>query len=240
MAVTDLEHRLDPAPAVQDDRSRNLLSRVRLGHVVMVLAALFALVLNLAILSGDDDTVEIAVAADDIAAGTRITTGHLATAIVPTDDLVTARFVAADEASFAVGMMATRPIASGAPILESDLLSVENPAGLRAMSIPIDRTRAVAGHIERGDSVDVVLVVNGTATFVAVAIEVLDVPPDDVNALGARSVYAPTVAVDATQALSIAGALDAGEVHLVRSTGAGVPNLLEVTALAESAQEASE
>jgi Flp pilus assembly protein CpaB len=137
-------------------------------------------------------------------------------------------------------MMAIRPIAAGAPIIESDLLSIENPAGLRAMSLPIDQTRAVGGNIERGDSVDVVLVVDGTAKYVAVAIEVLDVPPDDVNALGARSAYAPTVAVDATQALQIAAALDAGEVHIVRSTGASAPAVSEVSALADPPQETSE
>ncbi len=206
----------------------------------MILAALFALVLNLAVLSGEDNTVEIVVAGEDIAAGTRITTDHLETATVPANDLVTARFVGADDAPMTVGMMTTRPIDAGVPVLQSDLLLVQNPAGLRAMSVPIDQTRAVAGHIERGDSVDVVLVADGVATYVAVAIEVLDVPPNDVNALGARSVYAPTVAVDATQALRIAAALDAGEVHLVRSTGAGAPAISEVSALADPPQEASE
>jgi pilus assembly protein CpaB len=206
----------------------------------MTLAALFALVLNLAILSGDNDAVEIVVAAEDIAAGTRITALHLSSSRVPANDLVTARFLVADEASLTVGMMATRPIAAGAPLLHSDLLSVANPTGLRAMSIPIDQTRAVAGHIERGDLVDVVLVVDGTATYVAVAIEVLEVPPEDANALGARSVYAPTVAVDGTQALRIAAALDTGEVHLVRSTGAAAPGLSDATAVGNLQQETSE
>lgn len=238
--MTDVEHRLDPAPRARHDPGRNLLSKVQLGHVVMTLAALFAFVLNLAILGGDDDTVEILVADTDIAAGTRLTAGHLATAEVPADDLVTARLIPFDAPTLPVGMMATRPIAAGALIFESDLLSVENPTGLRAMSIPIDQTRAVAGHIERGDLVDVVLVVDATATYVAVAIEVLAVPSDDVNALGARSVYAPTVAVDATQALRIAAALDTGEVHLVRSTGAGAPGLSDATALVNLAQEPSE
>ncbi len=238
--MTDLEHRVDPALPMQEAPGRSLLSRLRLAHVVMVLAALFALVLNLAVLSGEDNTVEIVIAAEDIAAGTRITIDHLATAAVPSNDLVTARFIDAGSASSSVGMMATRPIGAGAPILGSDLLSVQNPAGLRAMSIPIDQTRAVAGHIGRGDSVDVVLVADGVATFVAVAIEVLDVPPNDVNALGARSVYAPTVAVDAIQALRIAAALDAGAVHLVRSTGAGAPTVSEIAAVADPPQEASE
>ena len=238
--MTDVDQRLDLASPTRPVRGRSVLSRLQLSHVVMVLAALFALVLNLAILSGDDNTVEVVVAGEDIAAGTRITASHLSTAAVPADETTIARFLGAAEASSTIGMMATRPVAAGSPLLPSDLLSVENPAGLRAMSIPIDQTRAVAGHIERGDSVDVVLVVDGSASFIAAGIEVLDVPPDDVNALGARSVYAPTVAVDAAQALRIAAALDAGEVHLVRSTGAPTPSLSEASALADPAQESSE
>ena len=48
---------------------RRVLSRIRLGHVVMVLAALFALLLNLVVLRDNRDTIEVAVAATDISAG---------------------------------------------------------------------------------------------------------------------------------------------------------------------------
>lgn len=223
----------DPAPKLQ----RNLLSRVKLGHVAMVLAALFALLFNLAVLRGNESTVEVAVAATDIRAGTTLTQSHFETAVVPDDDLLSSRFVTAAEVDAAVGQLTTRSIAAGDPILESDLLALKNRDGLRAMSVPIDPTQAVAGHLSRGDSVDIVLVAEGVATYIATAVEVLEVPTADDNALGARSGYAPTLAVDATQALRIASALDVGEVHIVRSTGSALPDLEQATAVEEPESE---
>lgn len=218
---------------------RSLLSRIKLGHVVMIIAAIFALVFNLAVLRGRDATVDVVVARGDIPAGATLTLSHLALASVPEDDLLTARFVSADSLDSIVGELATRSIADGEPVIGSDLLVVQNRQGLRAMSIPIDQSQAVAGHLARGDSVDVVLVQDGVATYVAIGVEVLDVPNDDTNALGARSGYAPTLAVDATQALRIASALDIGQVHIIRSTGAALPNLEHATAV-EQPEEVDE
>jgi Flp pilus assembly protein CpaB len=230
------------APASFDSAQpirRNLLSRIKLGHIAMVLAALFALVFNLAVLRGNQATMEVVVAAGDIRAGTTLTMSHFETAVVPADDLLSARFVAAAEIDDVVGQLTTRSIVAGEPVLGSDLLVVENRGGLRAMSVPIDQTQAVAGHLSRGDSVDVVLVADGVATYIATAIEVLEVPNLEDSALGARSGYAPTLAVDATQALRIASALDVGEVHIVRSTGTAQPDLQQATAVAEDTPEST-
>lgn len=199
----------------------------------MLLAAVFALLLNLAVLRGNEATVEVAVAAIDIRAGTTLTMSHFDTAVVPEDDLLSPRFVPAGGIETAVGQLTTRSIVAGDAILESDLLVLDNRDGLRAMSVPIDQTQAVAGHLSPGDSVDIVLVTDGVATYIASGIEVLEVPSADANALGARTGYAPTLAVDATQALQIASALDVGEVHIVRSTGSAIPDLEQATAIAE-------
>lgn len=215
-----------PAPV-----RRNVLSRIRLGHVIMITAAIVALVFNLAVLRSRDATVDVMVANGDIAAGTTLSRSHFATATVPADDLLTARFIAASDLEFMVGRLATRSIPDGNPILESDLLVVQNREGLRAMSVPIDQSRAVGGKLVAGDSVDIILVEDGVATYIATGVEVLDVPSSDTNALGARTGYAPTVAVDATQALRIAAALDIGEVHIIRSTGSAVPDLDQATAI---------
>lgn len=223
----------DPAAS----NRRNLLSRIKLGHVVMALAALFALIFNLAVLRGNQSTVEVAVAAADIRAGTTLTMSHFATAEVPSDELLTSRFVLAETMGGAVGQLTTRAIGEGQPVLESDLLIVESQDGLRAMSIPIDQTQAVAGHLSAGDSVDVVLVLDGVATYIATGIQVMNVPDAGTNALGARSGYAPTVAVTATEALRIAAALDTGEVHIVRSTGSAVPDLERATAIEQEEPE---
>ena len=230
---------LDPAPGYEGAPSmrRNVLSRIRLGHVVMALAALLALLLNLAVLRGNQDTIEVAVAAADISAGTTLSMAHFTLSEVPADGVLSARFVAGDRVDGAVGQLTTRAIAAGEPILESDLLVVENRDGLRAMSIPIDQTQAVAGNISAGDSVDVVLVLDGVATYIAVDVQVLAVPDTGTNALGARTGYAPTLAVDAEQALRIAAALDSGTVHIVRSTGSALPNLEQATAIEVDPEE---
>lgn len=216
-----------------DPVQRNLLSRVKLGHIVMALAAIFALVFNIAVLRGNQATAEVAVAAGDIRAGTTLTMAHLAVAEVPADDLLSSRFVSGDSLESAVGKLTTRSIADGDPVLESDLLAVDNRDGLRAMSIPIEQSQAVAGQLSAGDSVDIVMVFEGVATYIATGIEVLDVPGSDSNALGASTGYAPTVAVDAAQALRIAAALDTGEVHIVRSTGSALPDLDQARAIDE-------
>lgn len=210
---------------------RNVLSRIRLGHVVMALTALLALLLNLAVLRGNQETIEVAVAAADISAGTTLSMSHLTIAEVPADDVLSARLVAGDGMAGAVGQLTTRSVGAGEPILESDLLVVESRNGLRAMSIPIDQTQAVAGNVSTGDSIDVVLVVDGVATYIAVNVQVLAVPDTGTNALGARTGYAPTVAVTAEQALRIAAALDSGTVHIVRSTGSALPQLEQATAI---------
>ncbi len=210
---------------------RTLASRINLGHLVMVVAGLFALVLNLVVLRSNEATVEIVVVANDVGAGTTLDSGHLSTMTVAADAVLTSRFVLAGEESTVVGGLLTRPVSSGQPVLTSDLLGAAGRDGRRAMSIPIDQTRAVSGQLARGDLIDVVLVIDGVASFVAIGVDVIDVPADATNALGARSGYAPTVAVDATQALRIAAALDSGEVHLVRSTGASPPDLTRLPAV---------
>lgn len=217
----------DPSGSVR----RNLVSRIKLGHVVMALAAIFALVFNLAVLRGNQATIEVVVASADIRAGTTLTASHFELSEVPADEVLTSRFVQAGAMNDAIGQLTTRSISAGEPVLSSDLLIVESRDGLRAMSIPIDQTQAVAGHLSPGDSIDVVLVLDGVATYIATAVQVLNVPDAGTNALGARTGYAPTVAVNATEALRIAAALDTGEVHIVRSTGSAVPDLDRATAI---------
>lgn len=229
--MTDLDYSSGATVLTQSAANRSLLSRVKLGHIVMVLAALFAAVFNLAVLNQNDATIEVAVAATDLRAGTTLAASHFDVALVPADNLLSSRFVVAGNIEATVGQLTTRAIAAGDPLLLSDLLPLTNRDGLRAMSVPIEKSRAVSGQLARGDSVDVVLVSDGLATYIAIGVEVLDVPNADTNALGARTGYAPTLAVDANEALRIASALDLGEVHLIRSTGAALPEFEQATAV---------
>jgi Flp pilus assembly protein CpaB len=234
--MTDLDRSRDSSYPAASPARRSLLSRIRLGHVVMVTAAILALVFNLAALRSRDAVVDVAIAHGDIPAGTTLTMRHFSTAAVPADDLLTARLVTAEHIESVVGELTTRAIADGEPILSSDLLVLQDRQGLRAMSVPLDQSQAVDGRLSPGDAVDVILVKDGVATYIATAVEVLGVPSLDTNALGTRSGYAPTLAVDATQALRIASALDIGEVHIIRSTGSALPEMESATAVDEAVE----
>ncbi len=214
----------------QEPPKRNPLSRIKLGHVLMVLAGLSALALNLAVIRGNQATIDVAVAEGEIRSGVAITEGLLSIRQIPADDLLSASLLPADEVASVIGSVATRSIAAGEPVLLSDVRAIETQDGLRAMSVPIDQGRAVAGGLRSGDRVDVVVVESGLARFVAVDIEVIDVPSTDSRALGASSTFTPTLAVTDEDALRIAAALDSGQVHLIRCTGAPDPTLEQATA----------
>ena len=93
--VTDLN--LEAAAPARQPLGRSALSRIKLGHVMMVLAAIFALVLNLAVLRSNEATAGVVIAAADIPAGTSLDATHFDTAIVPADDLLLARLVPATD-----------------------------------------------------------------------------------------------------------------------------------------------
>ena len=62
--------------------------------------------------------------------------------------------------------------------------------------------------------------VDGVASYVATSLEVLAVADPGDGRLSNTSDFSVTVGVDDSIALAIAGALDTGEVHVIRSTGA--------------------
>lgn len=196
-------------------RRAHRVPRPSARHVLVIVLALVAGVANVALLRGADRSIPVLVADADIAAGTRILSDHLGVAdLVATGDLAD-RFVPGGSADVVVGQVATRPIPAGDPILVGDV--VAGGEGARAMSLPVTLDTAVGGALVPGDLVDVIGVSDEGTAYLARGLRVLSVPVDD--GLGATD-FAPTVAVDADTALVLAAALEAGPVHLVRSTGA--------------------
>ena len=88
------------------------------------------------------------------------------------------------------------------------------------MSVPLDINRAVGGVLAVGDRIDIIGFDEAGPYYIATDIEVLDIPGERSGAFGSGASYAVTVAVDDLQALAIARALDFGELHILRSTGA--------------------
>jgi Flp pilus assembly protein CpaB len=104
------------------------------------------------------------------------------------------------------------------PVLQAHLRTRAATSGRRAMSIPVDRARAVNGDLAPGDRVDVVVAGDDAVSIVVADAEVLGVDDDD--ALGARrGEVRVTLAVDARESQLLAAALADGDFVLTRVTG---------------------
>jgi Flp pilus assembly protein CpaB len=199
-------------------RLRGLLST---GHVVMIVAGLVGMLLTLALLRGADDRQPVAVAAHDIAAGDVVTEASFAWEDVRADDDLLANMLEPNDVDQLDGSIATGPIAGGEPISRSDVRDAAAPAGLRAVSIPIDPARAVDGDVSAGDRVDVVLAGDRRVTTVVVGAEVLAVSRPDGGGFGELDdAFTITLAVDAAEAQMLTAAVTDGDILLARSTGA--------------------
>lgn len=123
------------------------------------------------------------------------------------------------------GQVATHTIAAGALVGRADVLVPSGPGRERAMSIPIDPSRAVGGTLRRGDMVDVVDSTGGDAVYVVTSAKVLAAGSQSgdsgISAVGSGGgKYAVTITVDDRTALRVAAAVTTGKVDIVRSTDA--------------------
>jgi hypothetical protein len=199
---------------------RSVLSRFSLGHVIMIVAGLAAFLLVFSLLQSRDQTSFIAVASSELPAGTTVTEDAFSfVELGASDSAVLGSLLSPLQASQAIDEQwaVTRTIPAGDPVRFSDFRTDPNPTNLRAMSIPIDRGHAVAGALQAGDLIDVIVVRKGVASYVAGGIEVLDVAESETRFGGEFGV---TVAVDADTSLRIASALWDGNIEIVRATGA--------------------
>ena len=223
------ESPLPPGPAADGarpvaPRRRGLRERLSLGHLFMIAAALLAFVLVVSLLQDRTETARILVADTDLVPGTVLTPSVVSEVEIPANSPLVGRVATLD--SIAGGSVtAAQRIGAGDPITITALSPGANPSALRAMSLPIDRVDAVGGDLAPGDRVDVIGVDANGAAYVAVDLEVLDTQASESRngALGtaALSTYYVTVAVDDQTALRLALALEADEVTVLRSTGAG-------------------
>ncbi|NIA24459.1 MAG: Flp pilus assembly protein CpaB [Gammaproteobacteria bacterium] len=200
------------------------LGRFSTGHWVMLVAGLVAVVLNFAYLRSQQNTIDVAVAAEDIPAGARLVTEMVRFTPVHAQNDVEDRMVGTGELDGLIGMVVARSIPSGTLLSRRDFVMLSST--VRAMSIPVDPEHAVGGALRPGDRVDVLQSADGIARYVLVGAEVLMVSDGSGGALGGAGRYAVTVALDAESALEVAAALSEGTLDLVRSTGAAPPSVL--------------
>lgn len=201
----------------------SLVGRLSAGHFIMLLAGLLAVLANFAVLRSRDESFLVAVADRDLRRGTVATADAFRMVEVQVGSDVLVTLVEAGSLADLDGRIAARSVAEGELILVSDFVAAAAPSEKRAMSIPVERVHAAGGMITDADVVDVVAVVDGIAEYIVVAAPVLDVAAPSTTGIGSSGQFYVTVAVDATTALRIAGALDGGSIEIVRSTGASEP-----------------
>lgn len=206
----------DRPPAPRRRRGQRLSA----GHVVMVVAALLAVLLNYSVLRARDDTVRVAVAARDIPAGATVPAGALRFAPVRVDDDLLANLLEPADVAALDRWVSAGPLRAGEPVRASDVRLPSAPQSQRAMSLPVPVHHAVGGALRPGDRVDVIEVRDGDPTYVVTDAEVLDVPAAEQRGIAALEQFSVTLAVDDRTALRLAAALRAGTLDVVRSTGA--------------------
>lgn len=219
--------RSEPTRALAPVLRRPWWSRVSAGTVFMVVAGILAFLTNLVIVRSNDATVLVAVAAADLAPGTSFDPSeHARLVAIDAESELAGTLVGGGAVADLAGAIVARPFAAGEPLVVAGLVDASAPLGTRAMSIPVDPEKAAGGAIGPGDRVDVIAAGDGVARYVLTGAEVLAVP-GGAGADGVRtSRFHVVVAVDADEALAVAGALDGGSIHVIRSTGAAEPTPL--------------
>ena len=185
----------------------------------MLVAGVAGLVITLGVLRPGAGGERVAIAAHDLEAGTVLGPRDVRFESVSMSDRVVGRYVTPRELSGLRGRVLTAPVFVDEPVLEAHLRSRAATEGRRAMSIPVDRARAVNGNLAPGDRVDVVVAADDAVSIVVAGAEVLDVDDDD--AFGTRrGEVRVTLAVDARESQLLAAAIADGDFVLTRVTGA--------------------
>ncbi len=220
MAISARSRASEPTPL--PSRRRRLASRLSAGHLIMIVAGLVGMLLTLALLRNADERVEVAVAAHDLRTGDVLSTDDVRYERVKMDGDLLGTVLHRDDVARLDGAIAVHPVGSGELISRTDVRPAAAPSGLRAVSIPIDRARAVNGELVPGDRVDVLHAAEAEVAVVVAGAEVLDVSdPAGGAALGSvEEQFTVTLAVDARGALLLTAAITDGDLLLARSTGA--------------------
>nr|WP_237437324.1 Flp pilus assembly protein CpaB [Alteraurantiacibacter aestuarii] len=112
----------------------------------------------------EQETVQIVVATQPLEYGTALSDQNLRLQYWPAASVPQGAFLTVD-AALQDRRVAIRPIVPGEPVLASKVSGADGratlaalvPAGMRAVSLPVDAIRGVAGFVVPGSSVDVIL-----------------------------------------------------------------------------------
>ncbi len=201
-------------------KSSGFGGRVPRGVIVVVVIGLAALIGTAMVLKQATTGTSVATLSADVSAGTTITEDMIAWTDVRLGS--TANVIEEGDIDDVIGKVPTGPLATGDIIHRSQLVEAIRP-GSTHMAIPIAPLHAAGGSLVAGDTIDIIGLKNGAASYFARNVAVVNVvaPPESLNRVGADQ-YAITVEVASEDALEIATALNdsSGGLELVKSTGA--------------------
>jgi len=215
------DRRMDPLVPGGAASRRGLRGRLSRGHVVMLVAGVVGLVLSFAALRQREGDTRVLVAVHEIRAGETVRRADLRAEAVTMSPSLLATVVPAQDAAAVTGRVAATSIAPGELLSRRGLRPRAARHGLRAMSIPIDPSRAVGGRLAAGDRVDVLFAGERAVSIVVADAEVLAVDARGRGGIGESvSPFTVTIAVSARQSQLVAAAVADGEVSLALTTGA--------------------
>jgi Flp pilus assembly protein CpaB len=187
----------------------------------MVVAGLLGMVLALAALRDDPGGVQVAVADHEISSGEVVRVRDFRTERLQASGSLLGSFVRARDVHRLEGQIATATLAAGDPVFRRQFRPRAARSGLRAMSIPIDPSRAVGGRLAAGDRVDVLFAGDREVSIIVRDASVLAVDAKGRGGIGeTTSPFTVTVAVDARQSQLLAAAIADGDISIARTTGA--------------------
>jgi len=199
--------------------------------VLSIAAAALAGVFAHIYLSGLAERVPVVVAARDFGPFTRLDQSLLKIVLLPSSAVHPLALARAGEA---VGLVTLVPRAAGEQVLSSTLVTGENPGEYRAVLGPSERALFLTADsvhggwigVEKGDYVDLIVVLHGTARCVGSGLEVLEVMGEaSASLLGARSGSPVGVFLRVTPALGevLALAVGCGKVYVSVNGYSGIP-----------------
>ncbi len=198
--------------------------RFTLAHLVMVIAGLVTFVSVTSVLRERDEMREVAIARAEVPAGSPLDQSSLAASF----DVVSVRADSpmlagiADPEAVPSGQL-SRSLAAGEPLLRSDVVDASTGTGARTFTVNIDDVTLVGLGLQVGDRVDIIgSFEDGALGYVVADVRVARLPTAVASggAFAVRQESFVTVEVGEADALALAGARQAGDIEIVRSTGA--------------------
>ncbi len=201
-----------------------LPQRLTMAHGLMVLAGLVTFVSVSATLADRSATAQVAVARDDLAAGQVLSSADLVARFDVVDVHADSPLLdgVADPTSMLEGQLA-RDLASGEALRSTDIVPVAEQSVARTITLPVDAVVLTGLGLTLNDSIDVIgLDPNGELSFVVIDAAIARLPGEQTSsgAFAVRQDSFVTIRVSDTEALAVAAALRAGDIEIVRSTGA--------------------